>query len=69
MINKGDRFPLAAWRYDTSSYCFQAEATGEFRPPKTGEHFLSGAIVEGYEAHKDLETPYYIAKKVGCSTD
>lgn len=27
--------------------------TGEFRPPKKGEHYLSGAIPEVYKAHAD----------------
>jgi hypothetical protein len=33
-------------------------------PPKKGEWYLSGAIVEAYQAPNDLTTPYTIVKKV-----
>jgi len=42
----------------------RCEATGEFRAPKKGEWYLSGAIVEGYRAPADLNTPYHIAKLI-----
>jgi hypothetical protein len=42
----------------------RAVPTGEMRPPKSGEWFLSGAIVEGYRASNDLSTPFHIAKLV-----
>lgn len=35
--------------------------TGEFRTPKKGEFYLSGAIVEAYRAQNDLSTAYHIA--------
>jgi hypothetical protein len=38
--------------------------TGEKRPPKAGEWYLSGAIVEAYRAPNDLSTPYHIARLV-----
>lgn len=38
--------------------------SGEHRPPKKGEWFLSGAVPEAYYAPNDLSTPYYIAKLV-----
>jgi hypothetical protein len=41
------------------------EATGEFRSPRKGEYYLSGAIVEAYRAPNDLNTPFWIAKFVG----
>lgn len=41
-----------------------AKSTGEFRPPKKGECYLSGAIVEGYIAPNDLTMPYHIAEIV-----
>ena len=34
--------------------------TGEFREPKAGEFFLSGAIPEAYKAPNDLSTSYNI---------
>ena len=40
----------------------KAVATGEFRPPKKGEWFLSGAEVMAYKAFNDLNTPYHIAR-------
>lgn len=41
-----------------------AKPTGEKRPPRKGEWFLSGALVEAYYAPNDLSTSYYIAKLV-----
>ena len=37
--------------------------TGENRPPRRGEFFLSGAIPEVYQAFDDLETVYQIARE------
>jgi hypothetical protein len=42
----------------------QAVATGEKRPPKKGEWYLSGAIIGAYRADGNLETPYHIARLV-----
>ena len=42
----------------------KAVATGEKRPPRAGEWYLSGAIVEAYRAPNDLTTPYHIARLV-----
>lgn len=38
--------------------------SGEFRQPKKGEFFLSGAIVESYKAFNDLTISYWIAREV-----
>ena len=38
--------------------------TSEFREPKKGEYYLSGAIVEAYLAPNDLSAKYWIAKEV-----
>ena len=46
----------------------RAVATGEFRAPRRGEWFLSGAIIEAYEAKNDLTTPYHIARIVITTT-
>ena len=35
-------------------------ATGEFRTPKKGEWFISGAIPEGYLAVQDMKDSYFI---------
>ena len=46
-------------------HVIRATKSGEFRVPKKGEWFLSGAIVEAYLAHNDyLSTKYHIAKIV-----
>lgn len=42
----------------------KAVATSEFRPPKKGDLYLSGAEVEAYCALNDLTTPYRIARIV-----
>jgi hypothetical protein len=34
------------------------------RAPKAGEWFLSGAIIEAYQARADMSTPYHIASLV-----
>lgn len=38
--------------------------TGEKRPPRAGEWYLSGSIVEAYKAPNDLTTPFHIARLV-----
>jgi len=38
--------------------------TGEYRNPKAGEWFLSGAIPEAYHTLCDLNTKYHILKLV-----
>jgi len=45
-----------------------AMATGEKRPPKKGEWYLSGAIVEAYRAPNDMMTPFKIATLVRTET-
>lgn len=37
--------------------------TGEFRPPKRGEFFLSGAVPTAYKAYQDLDVPYHIMRR------
>jgi hypothetical protein len=38
--------------------------TGEFRCPRKGEWFLSGAIVEGHQAKADMSAAFYIGELV-----
>lgn len=38
--------------------------TGEKRPPRAEEFYLSGAVVEGYVAKADMDRPYHIARVV-----
>lgn len=42
----------------------KARWTGEHRPPRKGEFYLSGAVIEAYRAPSDLTTPYHIAELV-----
>ena len=42
--------------------------TGEFRAPKKGEWYFSGAYIETYLAKNDLSTPYHIARLVRTKT-
>jgi hypothetical protein len=39
-------------------------ATGEFRAPKRGEYYLSGAIITAYRAPNDLTQVFWIAKPI-----
>jgi|SRR5579871_773067 hypothetical protein len=39
-------------------------ATGEYRAPKRGEYYLSGAVITAYIAPNDLSTEYWIAEPV-----
>lgn len=50
--------------YNTATKPHMFGATGEFRPPKKGEHYLSGAVVHAYRAPNDLSTSYWIAHEV-----
>jgi hypothetical protein len=45
-----------------------AVATGERRPPRAGEWFLSGALIEAYQAAHDLNQVFHIARLVRTET-
>ena len=45
-----------------------AKPTGEFRCPKAGEWYLSGAEVRAYHAPNNLMTKFYICKLVRTKT-
>jgi hypothetical protein len=59
-MKKGDLFPIAGY----PPKGLKAQYTGEKRQPKRGEWFLSGAIIEAYQAKNDLSTIYHIAEIV-----
>jgi protocatechuate 3,4-dioxygenase beta subunit len=40
------------------------KASGEFRAPRKGEWYISGAIPEVYQAPNDLSTKFHIAIEV-----
>lgn len=42
----------------------RAVRTDEFRPPRAGEWYLSGAIPAAYRAPNDLTTPFRILRLV-----
>lgn len=43
--------------------------TGEYRAPKAGEWYLSGAEPEAWKAKNDLGSPYYILRLVRVKTE
>ncbi len=59
------KFPLADGERHRAPG-LQAQMTGDFRTPKAGEWFISGAIPEAYFAVNDYaeSTHYYIAKLI-----
>jgi hypothetical protein len=75
-MKKGDLFPLADHylsdqRFNSQSSKFigysevinlKAQYTGEKRNPKKGEWYLSGSIIEAYQAKNDLNISFHIAK-------
>tara|TARA_R110002096_G_scaffold66682_2_gene162220 strand:- start:34938 stop:35174 length:237 start_codon:yes stop_codon:yes gene_type:complete len=42
----------------------KAVYSGQFRPPRKGEWFMSGSIVEAYKAKSDMTVSYHIARLV-----
>ena len=58
-IAEGETLPAGNTRANT-----RARATGEYRRPRSGEWFLSGAIMEAYRAHADMSEERHIARLV-----
>lgn len=58
-IADGEVLPPGNTRANT-----RARATGEFRRPRKGEWYLSGAILEAYRAPSDLSAEFHIARLV-----
>ena len=59
-----DLYPLAEEYRFRFREPVMAQATGEKRPPTCGEWYLSGAVVEAYQAPSSLGTPFDIARIV-----
>ena len=59
---------ILGWPINKSQQQLRAVATGERRPPKKGEWYLSGAVVEAYHVPNDLATPFSIARIVQVET-
>jgi len=63
----GAKERIGPWHnYDKDGRYIMAKATREFRTPKKGEWYLSGAIVEAYHAPNDFlpKSRYWIAQLV-----
>ncbi len=54
-------YPVGGWTLPPNK---RVRPTGEFRCPRKGEWFLSGAIVEGYQAKADMSAAFYIGELV-----
>ena len=57
---KGRIFPLCPHGDIGHRRRFWTRATGEFRRPRAGEFFVSGAVPEAYLAFNDLDSEYHI---------
>lgn len=53
---------IYAGEYDYTVKNNRYVKTGEFRPPKKGEYYLSGAIPTAYKAFSDMEGKYEIMR-------
>jgi hypothetical protein len=69
-IQHSDLFPIAfdsvrhVSRQIANGEKAMAEYIGEYRPPRKGEWFLSGAKVEAYYAYNDISECRHIAKPI-----
>lgn len=57
-------YPLAEEYSADKRRKYRVRPTGEFRMPLRGEWYLSGAIVEGYQAPNDLSIDFHIGRLV-----
>ncbi len=60
MISKTIKYAIGEPEVEKNK--FFAKATGVKRCPRQGEWYLSGAIIEAYQAKSDMQTAYYIAE-------
>lgn len=64
-VNRMQQYPLGSReRYRERNMA--AMWTGERRAPKAGEWYLSGAVIEAYQAPNDLSQEFHIAKLVAA---
>jgi hypothetical protein len=61
-VDHNPDFPGLSHRLSGESIAYRW--TGERRPPRKGEWYLSGAVIEAYQASNDLDSPYHIAEPV-----
>ena len=69
-LRRGKLYPCHDWipNWRENGNNVRARWTGEKRPPRKGEWYLSGSIIEAYRAANDLLTPYHIAELVKTRT-
>ena len=64
-LTKNDFYPLADFHPENfKHHNIMAKMTGEKRQVKAGEWYLSGAIIEAYQAKNDLTSVFHIARLV-----
>ncbi len=64
-MRAGDLFKIAGYvNLPYNRHGYRIQATGEFRQPRMGEWYISGAIPEGYQALNDLPSKYHIGQLV-----
>lgn len=64
-VSRHDYYPLGDYAPGLSNQRdLRARYTGEYRPPRAGEWYLSGAIIAAYRAPSDLARPFHIARLV-----
>ena len=71
-MKKGRLFPVAPDGVMERSYparWYRVESTGEYRPPRKGEWYISGAIPEGYKTENDLTVKHQIGRLVEVKTE
>lgn len=56
------RLGRALWKREE----FRVSFTGEIRPPREGDWFLSGALIEGYRCVNDMSEARHIGRLVGA---
>ena len=63
-LMKGRVYPFAENELPAGNGATSARYTGETRPPRKGELFLSGAIIEAYWATSDMDEARPIGKPI-----
>ena len=62
MLDRDTYYPLKDFHPLWRTHRLMAKWSGEKRPPKKGQWYLSGAVIEAYQAKRDLDAPYPIAE-------
>jgi len=63
-LMKGRVYPFAENELPAGNGATSARYTGEIRPPRKGELFLSGAMIEAYRAVADMAEPRPIGEPI-----